>query len=702
MLRLRIINIDGQTQKIYGYSDFPYEEIRGVGTVDNRKAAYADIICSFDIETTTMLKEESNMFGKDYGFMYVWQMAVGDLVCMGRTWSEWLDFLARLQEEMHLYYRRLVIWVHNLAFEFQFFRNFLPIDDLFARDKRKVIYCVSGCFEFRCSMMLTNMSLAKYTQKTPGVVHVKQDGEEFDYRIKRYPDTELTDKEMWYCVCDVLGLNEALSVTLQDDTLITVPLTSTGFVRRDYKEVCLKSKEHMKQFKRSRLQPIVYQLCKEGSRGAIAGSSHLWTDETLEDVDSFDIKSSYPFQMATKYFPQGPFRHGASCKTDNELFRHFINEYCCIMTITMDNIRLKRYSGIPYISKAKCRAIQRPKTGNGKVYSAEKIGMVCTEIDFRIIEEDYEFENLEVWDLWYAKRGMLSVAFRSHLLEMFQIKTDLEGGDKFMYDKYKNKINASFGMMLTDIVHEEILYKPFAEKVWQAEKPEDLQQALDDYYRGFSSFLSYQHGVWVLAHGRDSLHEGMRVVGRDLVQVDTDSVKTLGDYKEEFDQLNRAIIERAESYDVKPYSIKGDKKVYLGVWEHEGGDGYTYDKFRSLGAKKYAYDNGDGVKITVAGLKKTAGKWLTEHGGLEAFTNGTVVPPGVSGRTASTYVDLYQPVLCIINGHEVWLGSNIGIRESNYTFGMTSEWLELIADGKIPEDAQLPGSGAYTNLIADI
>lgn len=662
---------------------------------------YADVICSFDIETTTMLKEESNLFGKDYGFMYVWQMAVGDLVCMGRTWADWLEFLARLQEAMELYSRRLVIWVHNLAFEFQFFRNFLPIDDLFARDKRKVIYCISGCFEFRCSMILTNMSLAKYTQKTPSVVHVKQDGEEFDYRIKRYPDTELSDKELWYCVCDVLGLNEALAVTLKDDTLITVPLTSTGFVRRDYKEVCLKNGAHMKQFKRNRLQPIVYQLCKEGSRGAIAGSSHLWTDETLEDVDSFDIKSSYPYQMATKYFPQGPFRHSGSCKVDGELFRHFISEYCCIMKISMNNVKLKKYSGIPYISKAKCKAIVGAKTGNGKVYSADKIGMVCTEIDFRIIEEDYKFDNLQIWDIWYAKRGMLSVAFRTHLLEMFQFKTDLEGGDKFLYDKYKNKINASFGMMLTDIVHEEIIYQPMKKKPWKSEKPENLQEALDNYYRSYSSFLSYQHGVWVLAHGRDSLHEGMKIVGRDLVQVDTDSVKTLGDYKEEFDKLNSSIIEKAEEYDVKPYSIKDGKKIYLGIWEHEGGEGYTYKKFRTLGAKKYAYDNGEGVKITVAGLKKTAGKWLTEQGGIEKFTNGTIVPPGVSGRTASTYVDLFEPRLYFVNGHEIWMGSNIGIRDSNYTFGMTSQWLELIAEGKIPKDAQIPGGGAYRNLLEE-
>lgn len=709
---MRTIYVENRVETVYDVSDFPYELFGNIETVVEKKARYADVLVSFDIETTTILKE----VGKDFGFMYVWQMAVGfvdryeDYVCMGRTWPEWMEFMIKLQEAVGMYERRIIVWVHFLGFEFQFFRNFLDIDEIFARKSRKPIWVRSGNLEFRCSMFLSNMGLAKFTQKTPGVIHVKQDGEEFNYSILRYPDTYLTDKEIYYCVCDVVGLNECIRHYLKEDTLATIPLTSTGFVRRDYRERCLRDSLHMRQFKKNELSKDIYVILKEASRGAISGSSHLWTDETLEDVDSFDIKSSYPYNMMTRYFPNGSWQK-ADINCDCELFRALLDNYCCVITWSTSNLELKRWSGIPYISKAKCKAIEGGKYGNGKVYGAKLIGMTCTEIDFRIIEEDYKMGEIHILEMWYCTRKQLSYAFRSHLIEMFQFKTDLEDGDKFLYNKYKNKINASFGMMLTDIVSDEITYDPKRmengkPKIWKAEKPADIDAILKRYYNGHNSFLSYQHGVWVLAHARDCLHDGMKIVGSDLVQVDTDSVKTLGDYKEEFKSLNAKIMDDAERYDIKPYAMKNGEKVYLGIWEHEDDCGsrtkYTYEEFRTLGAKKYCYVNNSKMGITVAGLSKSASKWLYSHGGIEKFTNGTDVPPGLSGRTASTYNDVEFPRLFIINGHEVFMGSNIGVRNVPYTFGITSEWLELIADGKVTIDSQLPGNGAYDNLIAEI
>ena len=94
----------------------------------------------------------------------------------------------------------------------------------------------------------------------------------------------------------------------------------------------------------------------------------------------------------------------------------------------------------------------------------------------------------------------------------------------------------------------------------------------------------------------------------------------------------------------------------------------------------YQESGSEEVHTTVSGLRKGAISWLMEHGGFRAFSPGTTVPPIESGRTASKYVDLRSPKTIILHGHEITLGSSIGIIDVGYTFGVTDEWREMIYD----------------------
>lgn len=700
---MKTITENSQQVDIYDIEDFPYDNFRDVSTVERSKRSkkkYVDLVCAFDIETTTITADKCSYFGNDFGFMYVWQFACEKTVCLGRTWEEYKIFIERLCEAVDCDGRKLVVYVHNLAFEFQFMRDFFDVGKVFCRSKRGVVYAEMGDVEYRCSYILSNMGLNKFLEKSKGVTFYKADGKKFNYSKLRYPDTELTDEELWYCVCDVLGLVEAIHSKLVGDDLSTIPITSTGYVRRDFRDAMNSAMDMRDYMKSLRLHERTYTLCTEASRGAISGSNHVYTECILEDVDSEDIKSSYPYQMATKYFPMSKFvRYRALYGT--EKFYSLLRNYCCIIVWSCNNIKLKQWSGIPYISKAKCRAIEGAKCGNGKVYSAKRIGMCCTEIDFEIIMNHYKVDegSVVIHEIWCAHRGMLPKPFRETLLHMFQMKTDLEDGEKFIYIKYKNKINASFGMMLTNILHSEYLYIPESTEPWKEVKVSNVEKALDDYYKAGSSFLHYQHGVWVLAHGRSDLVAGMDAVGQDIVQVDTDSVKHLEDHKRDFERINLSIIEKAETYDVKPYSIKDGHKHYLGVWEHEGEDGRpTYHKFKTLGAKKYAEEKEDGsVHITVAGLSKEAGEYFRRVGGLDKFSIGHNVDADHSGRTCATYNDWDRIRTVVIDGHKVTLGSNIAVSNIGYTLGMATEWLFMCLEGKIKASEIVQWNGAFKN-----
>ena len=632
----------------------------------NKKAYWSNFI-TFDIEATT--------FPDHTAMMYIWSVCFskGEHV-YGRTWESFMILLNTLIEaiDMDMYpYKNdespaLLIFVHNLAYEFQFIRTLFKIDKVFARSVRKIVYAETDHLEFRCTYILTNMSLAKLCNNTPGVVHGKMVGD-LDYRKIRWPDTPITTKEMTYIANDVLGLYECMEYYLTQDSFKTLPLTSTGFVRRDYREACSRNVPHMRRYRRLQMSEDDYLMCKEAARGGIAGSTAYWTGDVLEDVDSYDKKSSYPYSMVVDYFPEHPFEPALP-----EMLPDYLDQ-CCLIDITFFNIILNDVETIPYISIGRTKELEEYKSGNGKLYKAAKARMVITELDFLCIASQYTCDNYIVHELRVGGKGKLSKAFRTTLMDWFREKEKLKNGDPYMYAKIKNKVNASFGMMLTDVVRPEIVYRNQNMIPWSVEI-KDVAEALTEYYKSKNSFLSYQDGVWVTAHARYNLYQAVLACDGNCVQVDTDSVKGVDLDPELFNQLNSQIRAQCEFNDVPAFIEMNGKRTYLGVWEHDA----HYDKFVTFGAKKYAYVIDNHMGVTVSGLSKKAAEYFEQREGIDSFKIGEMVPPPWSGRTTSYYNDVEEPYYVEHNGKRWLTGSSVGIVDTSYTIGVTDEWGDMI------------------------
>ena len=133
--------------------------------------------------------------------MYQWQFCLDDEVCFGRTWEEFVTLISCLEKNLNLSLKnRLVIWVHNLGFEWQFMRNFLEYEEGFFLEERKPAKIITkGGIEFRCSYVLSNMSLSKFCENEKGVIHYKLEGEQYNYSLLRTPFTPLSEYEEGYC-----------------------------------------------------------------------------------------------------------------------------------------------------------------------------------------------------------------------------------------------------------------------------------------------------------------------------------------------------------------------------------------------------------------------------------------------------------------------------------------------------------------------
>lgn len=397
---------------------------------------YLDCVTAFDIETTLIRKYRQSV-------LYHWQFQIKTTTITGRTWEDFRILYDRIQEAVPDGCM-LVCYVHNLSYEFQFLKSIIPVDSVFAMDKRKILKCCSGKIEFRCSYLWTNMSLDRFL-KSMDVPNKKIKG--FDYSKKRYPWTPLNKAETQYCINDVKGLAQAIikKMKADGDNLYTVPLTSTGYSRRLAK-TALKGYQRIIWHWLPDLE--VFRALRDEFRG---GDTHghrknanriLRVGEyDIEEMGGMDISSSYPSQLLKNKFPTQFF------PAEPEYLLDYINYgKACLFYISFENIRLKNDDfGDPYLSKAKCSSIINPVYDNGRILKADALRTCLNEIDFAIVAAEYDFDGYIVDQLWIAQKRYLPESFRELLLDTYKAKTELKGSDQeYEYNKAKALFNSYY------------------------------------------------------------------------------------------------------------------------------------------------------------------------------------------------------------------------------------------------------------------
>ena len=642
----------------YGKDDISYHPYE-LGTCRRKGCDYLNTINAFDIETTTVSDGD-----KHEGFMYLWQFCYDNgQVIIGRTWNEFINFTNKLISVLNITLKhRLVIYVHNLYYEFQFMRRFFEWDSVFAVGSRKVVRCVTtGGLEFRCSYKLSNMGLERFTENSKNCIHIKRP-DIMNYHVIRTPSTELDNDTLAYSYNDVKGLCEALTDYMEEDTLATIPLTSTGFVRRECRENMKTNPKNRWLLKDMALSEDVYRMVKEAMRGGNTHGNRMHAGKVLEGVRSFDAVSSYPYVQLTKYFPVTGFRK--TRVRDMADFKKLTNRYCCLFRVCLENVVLKSTVPVPYISLSKCLKSDDAELFNGRVLSARFLYMTVTEIDWKIIEKQYDIEHIYIKTFYVAARGKLPKEMRDTIRDFFIKKCELKNGDPYYYMKSKNKLNGIFGMSCTDIVRESYEY---VSDEWVETEDVDIAEQLERYYKSWNSFLSYQWGLYTTAHARAHLQRMLDITGIRTVYCDTDSDKFFGDFDKEISELNADI--RRESENAGAFCDVNGKRYYLGIFEEEK----PYDRFITLGAKKYAYEQDGVLGVTVSGVnKKLGGK---ELGKLENFKPGFVFHE--AGGNTLWYND--DPIHILdVNGEKILTASNIGMEESTYKLGYTKEFGEIL------------------------
>lgn len=631
------------------------------GRKDKKK--YYDVVTAFDIETTRLKDIEQS-------FMYIWQFQILDYTVYGRYWSEFIEFFENLKAKLNEDNRYIVVYVHNLSYEFQFLRGIYDFktDEVFAIESRKIAKCYMwNKFEFRCSYIHSNMSLSEFTNKMK-VENKKLDGTKFDYSKIRYPWTKLSKYELEYCTNDVLGLKQAIENEMKNDgdNLITIPLTATGYLRRDVKRI-MRQKVSWSLMKEIQPDLEVYTLLNQAFRGGDTHANRFYSGQILENVKSFDRSSSYPDVMINCKFPMSKFEkyeNPSDCLRD-------IGKKAILMDITLTNVDMKKWwCGYPYIAKAKCLYVENAMIDNGRILRADTVRLVITDVDWEIIYTDYRFENIIINNAYHAMYRELPKPFTGFIKYLYEQKTELKNVDGREHDYFrsKQKINSAYGLSAQDPLKDSIKFVD-GDFITESKKNEDeLIKAQRMSYR------SYAWGVWVTAWARYRLHQAMWIVGEDFIYSDTDSVKYIGNHDEGFAKLNKLLEKDSRSTQAYAVDPKGVTH-YMGVYENDG----EYKKFITLGAKKYAYVDDKGLHVTISGVNKKKGG--EELGNIENFKTGFTFVK--AGGTEIVYNDENYGVYTVDKTHKLNITSNAVIRESTYTLGITDEYEKLLKNPNI-------------------
>ena len=654
----------------------------------NKGAEIVNVFAAFDIETSTIWTSSENTDA--HSFMYIWQYQIEDYLIKGRTWEEWFDFLAILKRALEQYGTLeqtaktpvVVTWIHNAAFEFTFISGLYNFrdDECFFRDARKPIYFrMFDVFEFRCSYIQTNLSLAALTKQTG--VKMKLSGQKFDYNKVRFSWTELSDFEEEYTTTDVSSLVQAMKYRVQrgGDTLLTVPLTSTGYVRRECK-ASLKDRylqiNELKPYKGENGKRI-YKLLRACFRGGNTHANRYHVGHICSDVYSYDIASSYPTQQLTKKFPMKPFKWLDGDMSLDRVFMFIGLGYAVVGEYHFTGVRLKNpKEPIPYISLARCEAVNF-KIDNGRILEADYIEISLTEIDLEIILTMYEFDKMEIVQCMVAQKDYLPPEYREVIQEYYNKKTALKGDDteegKYIYTKSKNMLNSVYGMSATDPIHQEIKYNggDYLRSGYDSMTEDEIEKALK------GAAFPYQWGVYTTAYARKQLQDAIDLCGDKIVYCDTDSVKTLGDVP--IHKLNDALRKKAEAVGAYADDMNGNRH-YIGVFESDG----HYQKFITQGAKRYAYIKDDGkMGVTVAGVSTQINEETGISFAVEELKDLKRFKPGMkwskAGGTQAVYNDSDDFIYTDPeSGNQVHITKNVAIIPSTYVMTYSRDYMLLL------------------------
>lgn len=633
--------------------------------------------CSLDTETSYI---------DETGWIYQWCFSYpvdeeNRQLIYGRTPVELIECLEKIIKINNLNdNRQLTIFVHNLSYDYNFFKDWLEEKlgykgtTVNLKSHDLISYNISG-LNFRCSYKLSNRSLNKWGDDL-NVKHKKLVGA-IDYNKVIFQDDKLYKNDWKYMFRDVICLDECIIAEneLHNNTILTMPLTSTGYIRNYTREKFKEDKKNINDFNRTKLSFENYLMVNHEISGGLVHGNRFYAERTIKGtIKHRDFVSHYPSQEVTGKCPVGKFVDDYKKKIEDILKD---KDNCYFVGMIIKDVELKDiFISMPYLQESKLLADNNCETvvDNGRILSIKgQCIIVVNEYDLEIIHNQYEFEyniikcikarkgKFPQYLIDTAKHFMLQKTICKERVKKSVYGTDEYYKAKMELDLNKKMLNSISGMTLTKPIRDIFYENENGEWDFLEKTKEQKEEELNKFYEKKSSFVGVEIGAYTTAQGRYLLIKMAEIIGyNNVLYGDTDSLFYIStpEIEAKIEAWNK---EQREIADENGYYIEyNGKKVYFNQFELEDED---ITEFRFLHSKCYAYKTSDGQLHTVIAGVNGKGR-DKELGDIENLRDGFVFKK--CGGTTIKYIN-NSPEIKEINGHFTEIASCAIIKANEKT-----------------------------------
>ena len=522
--------------------------------------------------------------------------------------SEFCDFLINIIDKYNLNSsRRLWLIFHNASYDLSyligFFQKYLPYknETTILNDRHKIKHYRQGGISILDTYGLSNCSLQTWG-KNLNVKHKKKVGL-YDYDKVIFQDTDLSENEQEYDKYDVLCLYECFEKQLKNygDTTATVPMTATGYIRREFRKIAINNRQYKEMFRENRLNEKEFNLCVKAFAGGYTHGNRYQQNLVKGRIGHRDFRSHYPSQMRCYPLPFGKPQILYDIDLDGDYFDTKIlddiyPDFSSIITIIITKAQLKdKKITMPFMQYSKLFNIheEKLKLDNGRILFFKGYAeLVIDNLTLKILREQYNIEGKITYVMCFRNMRM-PLCLTTTIDKYFLGKSN----NKILHQKYeklygefaeetieqadtlrrdKNGLNGCYGMFVQNPIHENynVDYDliDLVDDIFNPIKNEKTtQEQLDDYYDNRNNFLPYQVGVFVTALARYELYEYIKIIGyENVLYCDTDSIFYLKteEIEKKIEEFNKIKNENAEKLGAFITDSNG-KKIYYDVFEAE-------------------------------------------------------------------------------------------------------------------------------------